>query len=126
MHPDNEFYTTNINVGNGTKLKLSDFVTINKSLTDSFKNGKYIVPVTYQNNKKLQSEVINYIKSMDDITLINDFNQRDSNLPGCSYLTKDSIGISTSLPHAIGDHAEFEINFKNINTNNELLKKLDT
>lgn len=122
-HPNNEFYTTNINVENSTKLKLSDFTSIDKGLAESFKNGKYIVPA-FENNKELQLEVMSYVKGMDDTSLINDFKQRDTDYPGCSYLTKDSIGISTSLPHAIGDHAECEINIKNINTKNKLLEKL--
>lgn len=31
-----------------------------------------------------------------------------------SYMTKDSLGISIGVMHALGDHAEFEIKYKDI------------
>ena len=34
-----------------------------------------------------------------------------------SYLTKDSLGISISVGHATGDHAEFEIKYQDIANN---------
>ena len=45
-----------------------------------------------------------------------------------SYFTSDSLGISVSVSHAIGDHAEFEIKYQdlkgNIKTENEIWKDL--
>lgn len=123
-HPSNIFYTTNIDVKNGKKPRLSDFVQVNQDLVKAFKKGQY---VNFQSrySKEQQAEIVKYVN--DNISannLIKYFNEADSldienvnTSSTFSYLTKDSIVISVNVPHALGDHAEFSINYKNIQRN---------
>lgn len=126
MHPSNIFYTTNIDIKDRAKLRLKDFVKIDGALIEAFKKGKY---VDWQSkgdskiSKELQDAAYNYVSNIDTNELIKDFNEADSadinKNPSStfSYLSKDSIFISINVPHAIGDHAEYEINLKNIQSN---------
>jgi hypothetical protein len=140
-HPTNLFYTTNIDIKNGTKLKLSDLVTVNKSLADNFKKGTYIPWMTIanaQDNKQFQSNVINFVNSINDNDLIASLNQSGSKSSGGSlpplysptycYLTRNTLGISISTSSVMGDHIEYEIRYNaipnNINSKNEVWKSV--
>lgn len=57
-----------------------------------------------------------------DQYLINDLKHADevdgTNNSGIfSYLTQDSLGISLSIPHALGDHLEMEIGYEKLSGN---------
>lgn len=112
-YPTNEFYTTNIDIENGKKLKLADLIKIDDSLVDSFRNGSYVA--LDPNNSEMEAAVNQYVNNISNEDLIKYFNQADSRKieenPSntYSYLTKDSIVISINVPHAIGDHAEYKI-----------------
>jgi hypothetical protein len=140
-HPTHLFYTTNIDIKNGTKLKLSDLVTVNKSLADNFKEGTYIPWMTLansQDNKQFQSTVINFVNSINDNDLIASLNRSGSKSSGGSlpsiysptycYLTRNTLGISISTSSVMGDHIEYEIKYNaipnNINSKNEVWKSI--
>lgn len=136
-HPNNEFYTANIDINNAKLLKLSDFVLINKSLVKAFRSGTYVPweqDLDDKTKNELKSEVGRFVGGESDNELISWFNGSDNidthiltSTTFC-YLTKDSIGISINVAHAIGDHAEYEIKYSdiknNINVGNNLLKSL--
>lgn len=123
-HPSNIFYTTNISIRDAKKLRLSDLVNVDVNLANAFKKGQYVDSGSNY-TKEEQAQIIKYVN--DNIStndLIKYFNGADSpdveNINPSStfsYLTKDSIVISTNVPHALGDHAEFSIPYKNIQSN---------
>lgn len=129
-YPNNIFYTTNIDINKATKVKLVDVFNIDESFIQKFNEGRYTVfdvELNVENesknevNKYSNTELINYFNKADDIKIENE-------LSVFSYFTKDSLGISVNVPHAIGDHAEFEIRYQdlkdNIKTENEIWKDL--
>lgn len=113
-HPNNLFYTTNIDINKGCRLRLKDIVTIDEHFVEAFKKDK----------KALNPEHSSLLDSFSDEDLIKDFRRADSldnigtenQSDTFSYLTKDSLGISISVGHAAGDHAEFEIKYRDIQT----------
>ena len=114
-YPLNMFYTTNIDLDKEIKVKLSDLMKIDKALVQALKNGIY---KSYDDNLNLQDEgVLKEIWSgIKDEDLLGDLKYSDkmdaSNNSGIfSYLTPDSLGISLSVPHALGDHLEMEIDY---------------
>jgi hypothetical protein len=126
-HPNNLFYTTNINMKTGDRLRLPDVVNIDEKFADMFLNGtfKALWPEQSESLKYLTKEQIQkQFKEADSLDNINTDKQSDV----FSYFTNDSLGISISVSHAIGDHAEFEIKYKdlkdNIKTENEIWKDL--
>ncbi|MDS0527618.1 DUF4163 domain-containing protein [Clostridium sp. SHJSY1] len=134
MHPDNVFYTTNIDLNNEKIMKLSDLVKVDKNLVNSFRKGKFI-PYVHTEDAKTEEEYranINNIVSttMDDNSLLSDFQKSDvkeemMNIPTTScYLTEDSIGISINVPHAVGDHVEFEMKYADIKNNKNANNKI--
>lgn len=114
-HPNDVFYTTNIDIATGSKLRLLDLVNIDHNLVNSYRKGTYInflgVSASDLTNK------INAERS--DTDLIKAFNLADENNTSevSSYLTSDNLVISTQEPFAIGSHAEFEIKYKDIQNN---------
>lgn len=114
-HPDNIFYTTNISIKDSKKLRLSGIVNVDINLANAFKKGQYVD--SRGMSKDAQEQITGYVK--DNIStndLVKYFNEADSfdikNVNQSitfSYLTKDAIVISVSVPHALGDHAEFSI-----------------
>jgi hypothetical protein len=114
-HPNNIFYTTNININEGIRLRLKDMVNIDESFVEKFKEA----------SKALQSETSGILDEFSNAVLIKMFSEADSldnigtenQSDTFSYLTKDSLGISVSVPHALGDHTEFEINYRDIAQN---------
>lgn len=112
-HPNNLFYTTNININNGSRLRLKDLINIDDAIVKKFKSGKL---------KPLRPEHNGILNNYSGNELLEKLTQADSldNLGASeifSYLTKDSLGISFSVSHAIGDHAGFEIKYQEITGN---------
>lgn len=120
-HPLNIFYTSNIDLKKEVKVKLSDLLEINEAFVEKFKRGNY---KSYDDNLDLQEEgVMDELWSVySDEDLLNYFQQADEtgriNESGTfSYFTQDSIGVSISIPHALGDHLEMEISFADLGGN---------
>lgn len=117
-HPLNIFYTSNIDLKKAVKVKLSDLLEMNESFVEKFKRGNY---KSFDDNLDLLEEgVMEELWSVySDEDLLNYFHQADEtgriNESGTfSYLTEDSIGVSISIPHALGDHLEMEISFADL------------
>lgn len=124
-HPNSLFFTTNINIKTGDRLRLKDIVIIDKNFANKFLNGgfKALWP---EHSKVLENFTIEKIqerfKEADSLDNIGTEKQSDV----YSYFTTDSLGISISVGHAMGDHAEFEIKYQdmkgNIKSENEIWK----
>lgn len=126
-HPNNLFFTTNINIKTGNRLRLKDIVNIDKNFANKFLNGEFkaLWPEHNEALKQFTNEEIQeYFMEADSLDNIGTEKQSDV----FSYFTTDFLGISISVSHAIGDHAEFEIKYKylkdNIKTKNEIWKNL--
>ncbi|WP_372999651.1 DUF4163 domain-containing protein [Lutispora sp.] len=115
-HPNNLFFTTNINIMTGERLRLKDIVEIDKNFAQKFLNEEF-KSMWPEQSEALEyftsEEVQEYFKEADSLDNIGTEKQSDV----FSYLTTNSLGISISVGHAIGDHAEFEIKYQNIREN---------
>ena len=127
-HPNNNLYTTNIDIANMKILRLSDMFTIDQTLVNAFRNGTYIpwredyksedIKILTEN---LKSEIYNYNNDKYMLTSLEQSDNQSigSTNPGWyfSYLTKDGLVISTTVSHAGGDHAEFKIPYNVLKDN---------
>lgn len=106
-HPHKLFYTTNIDMMMGNRLRLVDLVNIEEELINMFISGKFEPLCQVQDEFDL-----GYYGSYDGAE--ESFINADNMESVFSYLTNDSLGISIPVSHAIGGHAEFEIKYKDI------------
>jgi len=111
-HPSNLFYTTNLDITNIKSLRLNDIVNINDDFVNMLINGSFKAV-----NSKYEAEY----KSEINMLTLEDWKKRllaadpsDKMGSEFSYMTKDSLGISIGVMHALGDHTEFEIKYKDI------------
>ena len=111
-HPSNLFYTTNLDITNRKSLRLNDIVNINDDFVNMLINGSFKAV-----NSKYEAEY----KSEINMLTLEDWKKRllaadpsDKMGSEFSYMTKDSLGISIGVMHALGDHTEFEIKYKDI------------
>lgn len=129
-HPNNLFYTTNIDIKTGNRLRLKDIVNIDKVFVRKFLGGEFkaLIPKKSEVLKQFSQEFLDEsFKEADSLDNIGTDKQSDV----FSYFKKDSLGISIGgVGHAIGDHVEFEIKYKdltdNIRTKNDVWKYLST
>jgi hypothetical protein len=128
-YPNKWYFTTNIDLRSGSIIKLLNLFKIDDKFVSAFKNGNYIT----DSNKELKDAVIDYVNSMDTENLIQYFNQADNRKSEenpanvFSYFTEDSVVIIIGVPHALGDHAEIELKYLDLDdnlNNNELWNKL--
>lgn len=120
-HPNKFFYTTNVDIKQGKRIRLVDIVNTNV-LAEKFIKGKF------QALSPEQAEEIE-IEQMDLQELQQNFKEADSldNIDTdeqsdvYSYFTEDSLGISIPVPYALGGHAEFEIKYDDLR--NDFFKK---
>lgn len=111
-HPSNLFYTTNLDIANRKNLRLNDIVNINDDFVNMLINGSF---------KAVDSKYEAEYKSEINMLTLEDWKKRllaadSSDKMGSefSYMTKDSLGLSIGVMHALGDHTEFEIKYKDI------------
>lgn len=128
-YPLDLLYTVNLDMNNGSKLVLKDFVNVDKDFVNKYRNYKVADP----DKNQMEAGAFKYILdtySVDD--LIKYFNGADTSFKESaftfSYLKKDALGISIEVPHAAGDHLEIELKYQdikdNIKTGNEIWKDL--
>lgn len=116
-HPSDLIYTTNIDKLKHKKLHLSDMVNLNPDFVRDFRSWDLVLSKGV--SAEQQQAIRDYIKDMTDEDLLKGFQSADNisseNPWGVfSYVTPDSLGISISVPHYAGDHAEFERPFSKL------------
>ena len=110
------FYTTNIDLKNGTIIKLVDYANVDnivKKLKD--KNDVKVLSNETEFKEAQMSAIIN----MDNAELLtilkdSDFHMENGKLAlpekgAYSYMDGDNVVISLQLNHALGDHGEFSV-----------------
>ncbi len=110
-HPTHLSYTTNIDLKHGKRLSLKDIVDINKDFVGKIKKGKY---TQWDSGLKLPEDILqSVLDNYSDEKMIKYLNQSDIYDTYC-YFTQDSLGVSFEVSHAIGDHVEFEVKYRDI------------
>lgn len=104
-YPRNWFYTTNIDLNTGRRLRLKDLVKIDTGLAVKLKSNQ---------SNALRPEQQNILATLSTTELMQRLRAADPpNWNGgaatFSYMTEGTLGISFSVIHALGDHAEFEV-----------------
>ncbi|MCX7746132.1 MAG: DUF4163 domain-containing protein [Clostridia bacterium] len=115
-HPNNLFYTTNININKGETVRLKELVNIDESFAEKFIAGKFTALNPEQKpalDTFTKDDLMKEFNKADALDHIGTENHSDT----FSYLTKDSLGISIGVAQAAGSHAEFEIKYQDIADN---------
>lgn len=101
-HPNNIFYTLNIDIKEGTKIKLTDIYNIDDNFIDTYKS---------EFKRQINPEIAIYLENYTDEELKEMFNNADKANDGIfSYYTDTTIGISLPTIFAIGNYSKIEIN----------------
>ncbi len=104
--PTKNIYGITIDLENVTKLKLSDFTTIDPTLAQKIKQSTAITNDAVKNGMD-KNDLITAIKSIDDQTLIEGLKEQWAY--NTFYVTPDSLVVSVDVAHAIGDYAIIEL-----------------
>ena len=111
-YPTALFQSINLEMRAGRKLRLQDSVQVNDRFVEAMKKGR----MTAAKNVTIEK------LRMDDVQLLKTFGQADSTVSSenperaFSYFTKDGMGISFSVIHAMGDHVAFELPMTDLST----------
>ena len=136
-YPNKLFYTTNINLMSGEKIKLTDVVFIDRAFIDRFKDGE-LVSGEEAVRDELKAALQDYLSAMTADDLIALFHKADFSgdsgetgfalAESYSYFAEDSLGISIAVPYALGDYALYELKYSdiedNINNENEIWQEV--
>jgi len=117
-YPTNIFYTTNVSIADGTKIRLANMITVEPSFVKKINEGVYVNddPGLMEAEELIRETVTGY-------NLYGALNNADNvygpdNPDRCfTYFTDKALGISVVVPHAFGDHAEFEIEYPTLEGN---------
>lgn len=120
-HPNNLFFTTNVSIKDGKKVTLTDVINVNSNLVKKLKNGDFTVSgnvidkaeIIERINNNSDEELINMLINADSLDNIGTEKQSDV----FTGFKKDSLVISFSVPHSLGDHIEIEIKYDVIKDN---------
>ncbi|MEH7225294.1 hypothetical protein V7112_15905 [Bacillus sp. JJ1566] len=121
MYPTRLLFTTNIDWKTGEKIRLSDLFVLDEHFIETLKVAKYI---DWENppelNKEKQAAIIEYLNTINNQDLIGAFQKADHSNPEVnpygifSYYLNNTVVFSIQVPHALGDHAEFELNMDDL------------
>jgi hypothetical protein len=119
-HPNNLFFTININSKTGKEIELKDMFHLDQNIVDSIlKNGKVVGPLD-PNDPDLTEEVRDNLNNNLTVSSLKD---------AIFYFTRDSFIISIEVSHAIGDYAMIETKYsdlkRSINPKKEVWKDFE-
>jgi hypothetical protein len=108
-YPVELFFTTNLDIINAKKINLSDMVSVNDKFVTLLKSKDAVLL-----NEEQKIEVEDILSNPSILTLLNNADSLDTigevnQSVVYSYFTEDAIGLSFSVRHVVGDHAELEI-----------------
>ncbi len=117
-YPLSYFYTVNVDMKKGCKLRLKDFIKIDKQFVTKFRNYKVKDPAT---NQASQAAFDDILETSSVEQLLRYFEGADSSYKNSaftfSYISKDALYISIEVPHEVGDHTEIELKYEEIKNN---------
>lgn len=112
-HPNELFYTTNIDIDREKPVRLHDMIHIDDAFVDKMMNGPF-KPLNPEMGELVnyysREEWINQLQNADSLDHIGTELHSDT----FSYLTEDSLGISIGIPHGAGGHLIFEIKYEDL------------
>jgi len=116
-HPTRLVYTSNIDRKNSKRLTLGDIVRLDTDFAVDFKGWRLVNEKKYP--EYIKQGIKDFISGMETETLLSGMKSADiigseNRLGIFSYLTEDRLGISLGLPNFLGDHAEFEMDYKSL------------
>lgn len=110
------FYTTNIDLKNGTIIKLVDYANVD-NIVKKLKDQNSVKVLSGE--KELKEAQMSALINMDNTELLStlkdsDFHMENGKLAlsekgAYSYMDGDNVVISLQLNHALGDHGEFSV-----------------
>lgn len=106
VHPTEDIYAITIDLKNVTKLKLSDFTTIDTNLAQKIKQSTAVTNDAVKNGMD-KNDLITLIQNKDDQTLIQGL--KDEWAYNTFYVTPNSLVVSVDVAHAAGDYALVEL-----------------
>ncbi|MFC5531167.1 hypothetical protein [Cohnella yongneupensis] len=110
-YPNNHFYTANMDLKTGKPLRLSDLIDIDADFVNKLKASKpkdgdpesvEQAARTHLNDGYAEEDWIGALRAAD-------LPGTDNIANAYSYVMNDSLGVSLGVPHALGDHVEYEI-----------------
>lgn len=115
-YPTSVFYTTNMDMEKGSRIRLSDYANIN-DIVVKLKDPHNINVLTKEKDLvELQRNVLVNMDNAELLTILEDADFYKANgkmempeIGAYSYMDGDNIVISLPVNHAIGDHAEFAV-----------------
>lgn len=111
-HPTFVFFTTNINMRDGSKVRINDLININNDLAEKIKDGRYS-----PKSAQFPLERVKEIVSKDVLPGLHtaDWPGYPQNRGGIyTYFTSSYLGVSVEIPHPYGDHIEIEVPYQDI------------
>jgi len=108
-HPTNLYFTLNINLDSGNRVLLKDIYPVNNELYEVFNEYAYNKLESTADEKWLESFDVSLLYNKEDF-----LDGLESEKYYCIYYTKDSLGISFPVVHAMGDHMEIEIPYSQL------------
>jgi hypothetical protein len=112
-YPNNIFYTSNIDLRTGKKLVAKDILEVNRDLIEIIKkNAKY---ENGYENRELTSAINEEFKNYDPSNMLTDIKESGTvENKIYLYLKQNSLGVSFPVMHALGDYANFEIDYDDL------------
>lgn len=108
-HPVDIISAANIDLNAIKPLKLSEVVSVDENLVELFLKGKYI-----PRGEDLDLESAGALKDVIAGFDKNELLTRFKDPAAAFYFTQDSLVISAEVIHAVGDHAEFAVSYKDL------------
>lgn len=115
-YPISVFYTTNIDVEKGSRIRFSDYANISDILIKLKDPHNVKVLSKEREVAEVQKNTLINMDNAELLSILEDADFYEANgkiempeIGAYSYMTEDSIVISLPVNHAIGDHAEFEL-----------------
>jgi hypothetical protein len=127
-HPYQFFYSVTIDVKKLQTVTLAQLVTMSPDFLALLPDGAFR-SVGIDVTDEYTSIIKDWLRGEDADFMLQQF--RDADTPGhdtSSYLTKDSLGISIVIGHAMGDHIEILLKFSDLHgfqTDNLLWKDIE-
>lgn len=114
-HPNQFLHTVTIDVQNEKAITLQNLVKINDEFVNAMIAGHYSTMMGYDMTNDIISSITDYLNDFGTNYWIIELKNADiSGHDTASYLTKDALAISVSVPHVMGDHIEILLPYKGL------------